>query len=198
MKILICGLPKSGRSTVAKIIAKDFGYHYINATSWVRDDFRDINVDEHLHQYEDEYQLYLHKKMMDNPYFIYDHVYHYMNANKTKDPVFIIDGIISPKDFSDLFDYRQDVVVFLNRTDNESEYRDHENIGVSVIRDYCFWMSSANLIEKNKWLEYNFRIPGDDCDNVKVMGARNSVFITKSIAKTIDHLEDKIKELVQK
>lgn len=198
MKIFLCGLPKSGRTTVAKAIARKFHYHYIDATSWVKDDFRDINVDEHPHQYEDEYQLYLNHIMINDPYFIYDHVYHYMNANKTKDPVFIIDGIISPKDFSELFDYKQDVVVFLNRTDNEYECRDHENIGVSVIRDYCFWMSSANLIEKKSWLEYNFRIPGDDCEYVKIMGARNSVFITKSIAKTINHLEEKIKELINK
>jgi hypothetical protein len=106
---------------------------------------------------------------------------------------FVIDGIISPKDFSALFDYREDTIVFLNRTDNDHEYRDHENIGISVIRDYCFWMSSAGVVNKTKWLEYNFKIPGEDSDFVKAMGAQNSVFIVKSIKKVISHLIERLK-----
>lgn len=118
-----------------------------------------------------------------------------MKMSEDIDPVFIIDGISSPKDFTYLFNYREDTVVFLNRTDNAGEYRDHENIGVSVIRDYCFWMAASGLIDKKRWLEYNFRIPGDDVDGIKEMGAQNSLFIVKSINKAISHLKDKIKEI---
>ncbi|MGH7239415.1 MAG: hypothetical protein ACREHG_05025, partial [Candidatus Saccharimonadales bacterium] len=81
---------------------------------------------------------------------------------------------------------------------NEREYKDHENIGTSVIRDYCFWMSVAGLLNKERWLEYNFRIPGENSDHIKVMGAQNSVFIVKSIAKVISHLTERLNELVQK
>ena len=114
-----------------------------------------------------------------------------------EDAVFVIDGISSPQRLHHLFDYQKDIVVFLNRTDNTHEYRDHENIGTSVIRDYCFWMSAASLISKHKWLEYNFRIPGEYSTHIKVMGAQNSVFIVKSIAQVISHLREKIWELTQ-
>ncbi len=197
MKIFIVGLPKSGRTTVAKALVEAHGWSYIDAMSWVRSTFRAPEAGEHPNQYEDEYQQYLTKRMMLNPWFISDHIQLIMN-DRIDDDVFVIDGIASPKDFTMLFDYRKDIIVFLNRTDNENEYRDHENIGASVIRDYCFWMSSAGLLTKDRWLEYNFKIPGEDSDAIKAMGAQNSVFIVKSIKKVISHSIERLKEIHDK
>jgi hypothetical protein len=120
-----------------------------------------------------------------------------MKVSEKEDPIYIIDGILSPKDFTALFDYREDIVVFLNRTDNLHEYRDHENIGTSVIRDYCFWMSAAGVLIKDRWLEYNFKIPGENSDFVKAMGAQNSVFIVKSIERVISHLTERLQRTSQ-
>src|SRR5271169_4492238 len=117
MKIFVVGLPQSGRSTVAKAIADEHGYQYIDAMSWVRSTFREPKDTEHPHQYEDEYQQYLSKRMWVNPNLVIDHVQEMMKMEE-EDPVFIIDGITSPKDFTLLFDYREDVIIFLNRTDN--------------------------------------------------------------------------------
>jgi hypothetical protein len=198
MKIFIVGLPRSGRTTVAKAIVEAHGYQYIDAMSWVRSTFRGIQKGEYPHQYEDEYQQYLTKRMSVNPWFVTDYIYEMMKVSGKEDAVFVIDGITSPKDFTTMFDYRQDIIVFLNRTDNEHEFRDHENIGTSVIRDYCFWMSAAGLLNKQRWLEYNFRIPGEDSEQVKLLGAQNSVYIIKSIKRVIAHLTDKVKELIAK
>ena len=194
MKIFIVGLPQSGRTTIAKALVEAHGYQYIDAMSWVRSAFRSRNEGEHLHQYQDEYQQYLTKRMVLNPWFISDNIHEMMKISDNE--VFVIDGLVSPRDFVNLFDYREDVIVFLNRTDNDADYRDHENIGTSVIRDYCFWMSSAGLIDKRRWLEYNFRIPGEESDHIKVMGAQNSVFIVRSITRAISHLKEKIKEIL--
>lgn len=198
MKIFIVGLPRSGKTTVAKAIVEDAGFQYIDAMSWVRAGFRSPNVGEHIHQYEDEYQQYLTKRMQVNPWFIIDNVHEMMKVNGDAETIFVIDGVSSPKDFTALFDYREDIIVFLNRTDNEHEYRDHENIGTSVIRDYCFWMSAAGLLNRPRWIEYNFRIPGEPNDHVKEMGAQNSVFIIKSINRVISHLKERLQELNKK
>lgn len=193
MKIFIVGLPKSGRTTVSKAVAEACSFEYIDAMSWVRSTFRSPKEDEHPQQYEDEYQQYLTKRMMVNPWFVSDHVQEMMKVSSKEKASFIIDGIASPKDFTNLFDYRQDIVVFLNRTDHDPEHRDHESIGVSVIRDYCFWMSAAGVLSRDRWLEYNFKIPGDDSDFIKMMGAQNSVFICRSLNKVISHLSDRLK-----
>lgn len=193
MKIFIVGLPKSGRSTVAKALVEAHGYRYIDAMSWVRSTFRESNPGEHPHQYEDDYQEYLTQRRLTDEGFVSDYITKEMWYGTE---IFVIDGLTSPRDFVWLFDYKEDVVIFLNRTDNDHEYRDHENIGVSVIRDYCFWMSAAGLLSKKRWLEYNFKIPGEPADHVKVMGAQNSVFIVKSIVRVVSHLTEKIKEIV--
>jgi adenylate kinase family enzyme len=195
MKIFIIGLPRSGRTTVAKSIVEAQGFHYIDAMSWVRSGFRQPIVGEHPHQYEDEYQQYLTKRMIVNPDFIRDHIREMMKVAEDPKATFVIDGVASPQDFMSLFNYLEDMVIFLNRTDNDHDYRDHENIGNSVIRDYCFWMSAAGVIPRKNWLEYNFRIPGEDVENIKAMGAQNSVFIVKSIKRVISHVNNYLKEL---
>jgi adenylate kinase family enzyme len=188
MKIFVVGLPKSGKTTVAKALVEAHGFKYIDATSWVRSTFRAPKEEEHRQQYEDEFQQYLTKRMMVNPWFVTDHVMEMMKVDGKSDDVFIIDGVASPKDFTALFDFREDIIVFLNRTDNEYEYRDHENIGTSVIRDYCFWMSAAGLLTRDRWLEFNFKMSGEDHDYIKTMGAQNTVLIVRSPKKVISHL----------
>jgi len=196
MKIFIVGLPKSGRSTVAKAVCQANGWHYIDAMSWIRSTFRGPKENEHPYQYEDEYEQYMTKRLMVNPSFVKDHIEEMMKINASTNKVFVIDGITSPKDFGILFDYREDIIIFLNRTDNDNDYRDHENIGTSVIRDYCFWMSAAGLLVKNRWMELNFKIPGEPSDAIKVMGAQNSVFIVRSIDKAISVVIEKTKGIV--
>jgi len=195
MKIFIIGLPKSGRSTVAKAITEQLQACYIDAMSWVKTTFRQKKGGEHPHRYDDDYEHFLSIRRMVNPYFVINHEEDLLKSNESE-KIFVIDGIASPKDFSDLFDYRQDVVVFLNRTDGTAEFKDHENIGVSVIRDYCFWLSAANLLPRPKWLEYNFKIPGEESDFVKELGSKNSVFIVRSITKVIDHTMVQLKDIL--
>jgi adenylate kinase family enzyme len=194
MKIFIIGLPQSGRTTVARAIEKEFNARYIDAISWVKATFRDRREGEHIQRYEDEYDHFLSVRRMINPWFVTSHVAELLKSHET-DKVFVIDGINSPRDFAELFDYRSDVVVFLNRTDGAVDYKDHENVGVSVIRDFCLWMSSAGLLAKNKWLEYNFKIPGEESDFIKTLGAKNSVYIVKSFNKVISHLSEHLKQI---
>lgn len=195
MKIFIIGLPQSGRTTIAKAVAEHFKARHVDAMSWVRSTFRSRKHDEHIQRYEDEYDHFLSIRRTVNPWFITSHVYDLLKSH-VEDKIFVIDGIASPRDFSELFDYRHDVVVFVNRTDGITEFKDHENIGVSVIRDYCFWMSSAGLLAKDRWLEYNFKIPGEESEFVKELGSKNTVFIIKSINKTISHLLERLKNCV--
>jgi hypothetical protein len=56
-------------------------------------------------------------------------------------------------------------------------------------------MSAAGVLNKDRWLEYNFKIPGEDSDFVKAMGAQNSVFIVKSINKVISHLIERLEKV---
>lgn len=193
MKVFILGMTKSGRTTVAKALCQE-GYEFIDASSWIKCTFRDQKPDEHIQQYQDEYQDYLTSRLRSNHQLVIDNVSDVMSAYNDNSS-FVIDGITSPRDFVHLFDFENDYVVFLNRTDNEAEYKDCDRIGLTVMRDYCFWMSSSGLLDKPRWIEYNFRIPGEESNAVKILGSKNSVFIVKSINTAISHLKDVLKKI---
>src|SRR5574338_1201338 len=190
MKIFVVGMPQSGRTTVSKALCEANKVAYVDATSWIKSTFRDPKAGEHPQQYNDDYNTWLVNRMKINPNLISDTVKESMQSYMAGDSVdYVIDGIFSPRDLVQLFDYNKDMIVFLNRTNNTADHTDYENIGVSVMRDYCFWLSSANLLPKERWLEYNFAIPGDDSDWVKQLGQKNSVFLVKSINRAISHLK---------
>jgi len=196
MKIFILGMPQSGRTTVAKALCMAEDYRYIDAYSWIRSMFREIKPGEKEGLYEDEYHNWFINRLKLKPEMIIDSVHDAMNAyNQDEKNIFVIDGIRSPRDFLKLFDYNKDVVIFLNRTGNQAEYRDYEDVGLSAIRDCCFWMAATELLPKERWLEYNFSIPGEDSEFVKLLCHKNSVFIVRSINRVISHLKEKLKEI---
>jgi hypothetical protein len=193
-------MPQSGRTTVSKALCEHNDYRYIDASSWVKSTFREQRPGEHPQQFNDEYHAWFVNRMKLNPKMISDNVHDSIEAYKDVEGRFaeeayrfVIDGVFSPRDFMQLFDPNKDVVVFLNRTNNSAEYKDYENIGISVMRDYCFWLASAELISRDRWLEYNFTIPGEDSDFVKMLGHKNSVFIVRSLNRVISHLKEKLK-----
>jgi hypothetical protein len=192
MKIFIVGMPQSGRTTVAKSLGQSNQYCYIDAFSWVKSMFRDPKIGEPTPQYEEEFHHWFTNRIKTDPSFIVNNIFNCMDAYDN-DVNFIIDGITSPRDFTRLFDINQDIVVFLNRLDNTAEYKDYENIGVSVIRDYCFWLSSADLLPKNRWIEFNFKVPGNNVDVVTVvkkLGNKNTVFIVNAINSIVPVLKE--------
>ena len=170
-------MPQSGRTTVAKALCESDKYRYIDTFSWVKATFREPKPDEYFQHFDEEFHSWFTNRMKMSPNMIIDNVYDSMDAYDDQHIDFVIDGLTSPRDFTRLFDYNQDVVVFLNRSGNPAEFRDYQNIGVSVMRDYCFWLSSADLLSRARWFEYNFTIPGEDTDLVKSLGHKNSVFI---------------------
>lgn len=191
MKIFIVGLPKSGKTTVCQAISGKYDYFYIGS-SWLQHSFRPQNSMESLEQYTEEYQKYCVSRLKDNPNLYIDNFNSIVNICQDKN--FVIDGISSPRDFIHLFDYNKDMVVVLNRTDNESYFKDFENVSISVIKDYCYWLSSSGLLPKNRWLEYNFKIPGSPGEMaIKTLGEKNTVFIARSMGNVIAHLLDRLK-----
>lgn len=194
MNIFIIGLPKSGKTTVAKALCQDGRFEYIDSASWLKATYRAPKDNEHEQQYEESYHNYLINRLKIDPSLTSKNIQATM-ASYPNSFEFVIDGIINPKDFTQLFNYNEDIIVFLNRINNEAVCQDYQNIGASVIKDYCFWMASAGLLEKKRWIEYNFKIPGEENDQVKILGSKNSVYLVKSLDKALSHLKEKLREI---
>jgi hypothetical protein len=199
MKVFLIGMPESGRTTMAQALCQDSAFQFIDF-SWVKSSFRVQVPGEHPEQYHDAYHQWYISQLKARPSLCSDSVLTAIASYETgRSPShhYVIDGVNSPKDFITLFDYNQDFAVFLNRTDHqEVKLKDYENIGVSVIRDYCFWLSSAGFLPRERWYEYNFKMTGGAIDRFRSMGSKNSVFIMGTLNRAIDHLQEKMKELV--
>jgi hypothetical protein len=166
----------------------------VDGIRWVKQTYRPKRDNEHTEQYNDAYHQYFVSRLLGDVDFCIRNIKDTILYNSSSH--YVIDGMVSPRDFALLFDYTQDFVVFLNRTDNEDiQMQDYEKIGVSVMRDYCFWMSSAGLLSRDRWYEYNFKMVGGPTDRFKAMGSKNSVFVTSSIDKVIEHLRETLLSL---
>ncbi len=192
MKIFIIGLPASGRTSIAKSLSEG-NYCYVDAGSWLKTSFRPPQEKEHPEHYHDAYHVWLVNRMKEHPNLVVDNVTEAIHAYHDDSKIFIIDGVTSPRDFAALFDYTRDFVCFLNRTDDqETRVKDYEKIGISVIRDYCYWLAAADLLVPERWHEYNFRITNTATERFRAMGSKNRVFIIGSIDKVIAHLKESL------
>jgi hypothetical protein len=192
MNVFIVGNPKTGKSTLAKALCEEVSNCEHISIAWFGDAFRKPKLGETDQHYLDECYQYLSQQLKSNPRVALDVVAPEIEEFKSK--TCIIDGVLTPKDFVELFNYNTDIVIFLNRVDAPHP-RDHENIGVSVIRDYCFWLSSAGLIERGRWLEFNYRFdePGD---LAKELGSKNTVVIIKGgIKKVIEVCKERLQKV---
>lgn len=194
MKIFIIGLPKSGSTRVAKTLAEDPSLHYVSATDWLQSTFRPPRHDEKKEDYDLAYLEFYVNRLKVNQSICIENVIDVMKSAGTgKD--FIIDGIINPGDLSRLLDFNTDVIVFLNRTDSPVTPKDYEGVAVNVMRDYCLYLATVGLLPKNRWLEYNYKLPGEESDFIKHLGKHNTVTITRSINKAIEHLKGELCKL---
>jgi hypothetical protein len=190
MKVFILGRPQSGKTTMAKAVCQCHDYHYVDGDQWLRNSFRRIQEKEHPDQYEDAYHQYLTGRLVADSDLCLNHLKSQMSDRPSLH--YVIDSVVSPRDFVSLFDYTQDLVVFLNRSDEDDlPIKDYQKIGVSVLRDYCFWLASAGLLTRDRWHEYNFRMSGQS-NKLKVMGSKNSVFIVGTLDRAISHLKESI------
>lgn len=190
MNIFIIGLNKSGRSTLAQELSNEFGHPHIRA-DWFKDEFRKPKEKELEQHYLDDYAQWLTQRRKGNSQEVVEVV-----RNKIAWENAIVDGIQSPSDFVELFDYNRDFVVFLNRVDAPIP-REPESIGASVIRDYCFWLASAGLIDKGRWHEYSLRIPGEESNFIKELGSKNRIFLTKNLRTVIESVKASVRELLK-
>jgi adenylate kinase family enzyme len=195
MKVFIIGLPGAGKTTAAKNMCEKLGSIYLDPDACIRHTFREPNENESIQQYMDLYNEYINQRLVIDPDLIIKSITDIIKVHPiiygSENDQFIIDGISNPRDFIQLFDYTKDLVVFLNRMDNEMEYRGVQNISLSVMKDYCLWLASSNLLSKDRWFEFNFTIPGDEKqDLVKKAGFHNTVILARSFKRVISSLEE--------
>lgn len=194
MKVFIIGLPNSGRTSVASCLAEQEGNRYISAFDWFKSTFRPQHKTETADDYSHAFMEYMIERLRMDPLLFSNNIKDVIKSSPFNKK-YIIDGLLNPKNFIDVFDYNTDMIVILNRVDNDQDAHDYDNISINVIRDYCFWLSASGLLSKDRWLEYNFKMTKDSSDFIKKLGSKNTVYLVKSLDKAIEHLTDVISHI---
>lgn len=183
MKVFILGLSGAGKTTVSKSLLCN-KFNYIDVLSWFKSSFRSKQPKESVNEYEQSFTTYLVSHLQQDPLFFSQQI-----KDRLNDKAAIVDGMLDPRNFIDLFNPKEDYLIVLNRLDN-SNNNDYDLVSLNVIRDYCFWLSSFNMLDKDRWIEFNFKMNTDKKDFTKKMGAKNTLYLVKSIDKAIDILKD--------
>lgn len=190
MKIFVVGLSNSKKTEFCKSLYNEcnLNMNYIHMTDWVKSTFRTIKPNESDQDYELEFIKYLLIRLNINENLLLNNAIDILKLNN-KD-ISIIEGFFSPKDFIYLFDCKKDIVVFLNRIDNEKSFSPEESLSFGIIKDYCYWLSLNNLLPKDKWIEYNFKVPGEIIDSPRTLINKNTVCLAKSLETAINHFKN--------
>ena len=125
-------------------------------SEWLGTTFRPRHKHEDIDTFNQHLFEFKVNRLKLDPYFYINNVFDTIDA-VSKNTNFVIDGITNPKDFIHLFDYNVDVAIFLNRTDMNGESKDYDGIAINIIRDYCLYLATVNLLPKFRWLEYNYK-----------------------------------------
>lgn len=193
MNIFIIGVVESYREVIAQDLSDDDRFYHISISNWLENSFRSRRTNERKEDYEQEYlDYYLSRVKLDSEFcsnFIFD------TQKAIKKDNCIITGIMNPADFTSSFSTNKDVVVFLNRQDSDPP-SSHDGVAINVIRDYCLYLALLGRLPRERYIEYNYKVSGEESDHVKQTGKYNSVFIVKSFKKLINHLRDEICNLL--
>jgi len=189
MKIFILGLSKSGKTTVSKALCSQSNINCVSPFDWFKNSFRCKSLNESDIDYQKDFQNYLTNSLKKEPTLFSNYIESCCFWNEEK--ISIIDGMLDPKNFIDVFDWNTDMLVVLNRLDNNSD-NDYDHISLNVIRDYCFWLSNSGLMPKDRWQEFNFKFNGLNSEHFKKIGAKNTLWIVHNIEKVIEILKQSI------
>jgi len=146
MNIFILGVSGSGKTPIAKLISSKKNMNHISASEYFRKkfnkEFNDRNV------FIKEITEFSKNELSKDPY---------LNIKYLKERLdnCVIEGIRNPIDFSNLFNLKEDKVIFLNYKNNRLKKTNFEN-GLDIINNIIKWSIINNLMENKNFIYIEF------------------------------------------
>lgn len=169
MKIFFIGKSGSGKTTLIKNINQSISdSEIISSSAWVRNSFRDKNINESLDIFNKKITEFALNSLKENHSASLTEINKLIN-NCTKS-ILLIDSIRNPYDFISLFNPKEDKVIVIDCLENNTLKTDFES-GIDVIVSYMRWLSTNKLYDdffKYFTLEYECKKciqPFKGCDN---------------------------------
>ncbi len=146
MKIFLIAYSHVGKSTLGELLVDNIDNSVLfGASSWVREScLKNSSVE--------EMTTYAKNILSVNPWYSINYIKNKIDPEK----ISIIDGVRNPFDFTHLFDYTKDIVIFLSRA-GVGPSSSFEKTGILSIRSYIEFLLSEDFISKNRAIKIHFK-----------------------------------------
>jgi len=146
MNIFIIGQSGTGKTPIAKLIAKEKGMNHIKGSEYFRKAFKTAYKDRN--KFIKEITLFSKKELSKDPY---------ININYLKDKLgnAVVEGIRNPIDFTNLVCFKKDKIIYLEFTKNTLLRTDFEK-GLDIIEDTCNWAIDSEIMKKEQFIKISF------------------------------------------
>ncbi len=149
MNTFILGQSYTGKSPLAKEVARLTGAQHIMASEWVREEY---SVP---HGTREDFiagiTAYSLQRLQEEPNVCVDYIHAHYDLTRSS----VIEGVRNPQNFVHLFDYRHDHVIELIHVGNPYPKTTFEE-GLSVIGSYLDWLSKCGLFDPTRRNRYEF------------------------------------------
>lgn len=146
-KLFVLGASGAGKTPIARQLADALGVRHVGASAWVRNAFAGFTpeVGHDRQKMVEAMTRFSIEELRKNPRACLD------VAGPEMDVPCVVEGMRNPFDFVHAFDWRTDLVLFVQRGDNTLERTAFEE-GLAVIGDYLSWLNKAAILDRDRVL----------------------------------------------
>lgn len=147
MNIFVIGQSGTGKTPISKLIAEKKGMNHIKGSEYFREAFKGSSEDRN--DFINLITLFSKKELSKDPYVNIKYLKKKIGTND------VIEGIRNPVDFSNLFKFGEDEVIYLDYKNNPLIKTDLED-GLDVIESLIKWAINTKLMKENQFKKITF------------------------------------------
>ena len=147
MNIFLIGSSGTGKTPIATKIANYLGIKHVKASEYFRLGFSgEFDSRDYFNQKITEYSKH---ELSKNPRVNIEYL-----QDKINIPC-VIESIRNPIEFTNLFDFKNDLVIYLNYSENKLLKTGFEK-GIQLIENVCLWSIENKIMKEEQFVKVNF------------------------------------------